>query len=154
MLKRFKHVETVTRDFSKSYKTAISEVLPDARQIVDRFHILKNLTENMTEYLKRRIKDNIRIPDLSTTVITEKEVLNTRERRKIETDLKKWETARGARKLKGDGKNNIEIAKLLQISRPTVINYLHMTEPSIASRPCKLGPYVPRIKLPQINSIR
>lgn len=47
ILRKFKHVETVTRDFSKSYKAAISETLPDARQIVDRFHILKNLMKDM-----------------------------------------------------------------------------------------------------------
>ena len=146
MLRKFKQVETVTRDFSKSYKAAINEALPNARQIVDRFHILKNLTEDMAGYLKRKIKDNIKVPDLSTVPITEKEVLNTRERRKIETGLKKWETAREAQKLKESGKNNTEIAGMLQISRPTVIRYLSMTEPPIASRPCKLDPYVPRIK--------
>ncbi len=146
MLRKFKHVETVTRDFSKSYKAAISEALPNARQIVDRFHILKNLTEDMAGYLKRKIKDNIKVPDLSTVPITEKEVFNTRERRKIETGLKKWETAREAQKLRESGKNNTEIAGMLQISRPTVIKYLSMTEPPIASRPCKLDPYVPRIK--------
>lgn len=145
MLRKFKHVETITRDFSKSYKAAISEALPNARQIVDRFHILKNLTEDMAGYLKRKIKDNIKVPNLSTVPITEKEVFNTRERRKIETGLKKWET-REAQKLRESGKNNTEIAGMLQISRPTVIKYLSMTEPPIASRPCKLDPYVPRIK--------
>lgn len=35
---------------------------------------------------------------------------------------------------------------MLQISRPTVIKYLGMAEPPIASRPCKLAPYIPRIK--------
>ncbi len=146
MLRKFKHVETVTRDFSKSYKAAISEALPNARQIVDRFHILKNLTEDMAGYLKRKIKDNIKVPNLSTVPITEKEVFNTRERRKTETGLKKRETAREAQKLRESGKNNTEIAGMLQISRPTVIKYLSMTEPPIASRPCKLDSYVPRIK--------
>ncbi len=146
MLRKFKHVETVTRDFSKSYKAAISEALPNARQIVDRFHILKNLTEDMAGYLKRKIKDNIKVPNLSIVPITEKEVFNTRERRKTETGLKKWETAREAQKLRESGKNNTEIAGMLQISRPTVIKYLSMTEPPIASRPCKLDSYVPRIK--------
>ena len=31
-------------------------------------------------------------------------------------------------------------------SRPTVIKYLTMTKPPIASRPCKLDPHIPRIK--------
>ena len=74
MLRKFKQVETVTRDFSKPYKAAISEALPNARQIVDRFHILKNLTEDMAGYLKRKMKDNIRILDPAAVPITEKEV--------------------------------------------------------------------------------
>lgn len=146
MLRKFKKVETVTRDFSKAYKAAISEALPDARQIVDRFHILKNLTDDMLDYLKRKVRDKIEVSDLSVVPIQEKEILNTRERRKIETGLKRWEAAREVQKLKESGKNNTEIAKILQISRPTVIKYLGMTGPSIDSRPCKLDPYIPRIK--------
>ena len=87
MLRKFKQAETITRDFSKSYKAVISEALPNAKQIVVRFHILKNLTEDMADYLKRKIRDNIKVPDLSTMPIMGKEVLNTRERRKIETGL-------------------------------------------------------------------
>lgn len=57
MLRKFKQMETVPRGFSKPYEAAISEALPNARQIVDRFHILKNLTEDMAGYLKREIKE-------------------------------------------------------------------------------------------------
>lgn len=153
-LRRFKKVETVTRDFSKTYKAAISEALPDAEQIVDRFHILKNLTEDMSDYMKHKIKDKIKISDPSVVSIWEKEVLNTRERRKIETGLKRWEAAKEAQDLNKSGKNNTEIAKILQISRPTVIKYLNMTEPLIDSRPCKLDPYIPRIKELLLNGYR
>lgn len=72
ILRKFKNVETVTRDFSRTYKAAISEALPNAKQIVDRFHILKNLTEDILEYLKRRMKDKVRIADLSPAPISEK----------------------------------------------------------------------------------
>lgn len=39
VLKFFTNVETVIRDFSFIYKNAISEALPNAKQIVDRFYI-------------------------------------------------------------------------------------------------------------------
>ena len=146
MLWKFKEAVSVTRDFSKTYKAAISEALPEAAQIVDRFHILKNLTEDVQDYLKRKVGDKIKILDSSSVPISEKEVLNTRERRKKETGLKKWEVAREAQRLKGSGRNNTEIARMLRISRPTVIRYLNMTEPPIDSRACKLDPYIPRIK--------
>lgn len=146
MLRKFKSAETVTRDFSKAYRSAINEALPGAEQIVDRFHILKNLTEDMQDYLKSNVRDKIKISGPSSVSMREKEVLNKRERRKIETGLKRWEAAREVQELSRLGKNNTEIARMLQISRPTVIKYLAMTEPPIASRPCKLDPYIPKIK--------
>ena len=45
-LKKFAKVKTVTRDFSQTYKNAINEALPKVKQIVDRFHIFKNLTDD------------------------------------------------------------------------------------------------------------
>ena len=52
-LKLFTKIKTITRDFSQTYKNAINEALPKAIQIVDRFHILKNLTDDLNDYLKK-----------------------------------------------------------------------------------------------------
>ncbi|SFR71090.1 transposase, partial [Anaeromicropila populeti] len=60
-LGQFQNVKTVTRDFSKSYRAAIQKALPHAKQIVDRFHILKILTEHIGEYLKRTEGHNNKI---------------------------------------------------------------------------------------------
>lgn len=95
-LKKSPRVRTVTRDFSKTYKKAIKEALPDAEQIVDRFHILKNLMGHVSDYLKRKVKNRIKVLDPSPVPILEKEILNARERKKVETGLKKWETAKEA----------------------------------------------------------
>lgn len=146
ILRKFKNAKRVTRDFSKSYRFAINEALPGAEQIVDRFHILKNLTEDMQDYLKSNVRDKIKISDLINVSMREKEVLNKRERRKIETGLKRWKVDREVQELSRAGKNNTEIVTKLQISRPMVIKYLTMTESPIASRPCKLDTYIPRIK--------
>ena len=61
ILKKFLNIETVTRDFSITYKNAIEEALPNAKQIVDRFHIEKNFTEDLCNYLKRTVKDRIKL---------------------------------------------------------------------------------------------
>jgi transposase len=66
-LVKFSKVETVTRDFSKAYRAAIKETLPKAKQIIDRFHILKNLTDDVIKYLKKKLKDKIKIFDKSST---------------------------------------------------------------------------------------
>ena len=146
VLKQFKNVETVTRDFSKTYKAAIQKALPNAKQIVDRFHILKNLTDDVIEYLKRKVKNNIKIVDFSVVPVQKKEYLNKREQQKINTGLRKWEIIKEVQRLKAEGKNNSEIARQLQLGRPTVIKYLKITEPPIDSRPCLLDPFIPKIK--------
>ena len=38
-LARNKHVRTVTRDLASAYASAIQEILPDAMQIADMFHL-------------------------------------------------------------------------------------------------------------------
>lgn len=146
MLKKFQNVKTVTRDFSKTYKAAIEEALPNAKQIVDRFHILKNLTDDIGSYIKRVLGDKLKIASSTSQVVCEKEIRNKREQKKVETGMKKWEIIKEAKRMKQAGRNNSEIAHMLHIARPTVIKYLSITEPPIDARPCILDPFVPRIK--------
>lgn len=120
-LKLFKKVKTVTRDFSQTYKNAISEALPKAKQIVDRFHILKNLTDDLNEYIKRNIKETIKMIDVKgKAVIDEAIILNRRQRNKKESAKKKWELIQEVQKLYKEGDNKSTIAKKVKISRQTV----------------------------------
>jgi len=41
------------------YNNAIANAHPEALQISDRFHLLKNLTSYITEYLKKRLKPQV-----------------------------------------------------------------------------------------------
>lgn len=145
-LSQFKNVETVTRDFSKSYRAAIQKALPYAKQIVDRFHILKILTEHIGEYLKRIVDNHIKIVDTSMVPLEKKEFLSERERKKIDTGIRKWEVIKKVHQLKEEGYNNCQIARLLSISRQTVIKYLRISKPPIDTRACILDPFIPRIK--------
>jgi len=62
VVKSNKHIKTVTRDRASAYAKAISEVLPDAMQIADRFHLHQNLLEAITKALGREILATIAIP--------------------------------------------------------------------------------------------
>ena len=44
-------VEVLSRDRSKTYKSAMSEGAPDAIQVADRFHLVKNLSETLAKAL-------------------------------------------------------------------------------------------------------
>ena len=90
-LKLFTKIKTITRDFSQTYKNAINEALPKAIQIVDRFHILKNLTDDLNDYLKRNIADRTKMIDQEGKIGIEEEIiLNKRQRSKKESAERKW----------------------------------------------------------------
>ena len=62
-LKNNRHINTVTRDRAGAYASALSEVLPDAMQIADRFHLHQNLLETIRNVLQGSIPANIKIPE-------------------------------------------------------------------------------------------
>ncbi|MCL2768391.1 MAG: ISL3 family transposase [Synergistaceae bacterium] len=61
-LQNNKHIKAVTRDRASAYAAAIQEVLPDAMQIADRFHLHQNLLEAIQETLKTVVPISIKIP--------------------------------------------------------------------------------------------
>lgn len=61
-LKNNKHVKTVTRDRASAYSSAIQEILPDAMQIADRFHLHQNLLEAVKSTVNSVIPVDVRIP--------------------------------------------------------------------------------------------
>ena len=61
-LKNNKHVKAVTRDRASAYSSAIQEILPDAMQIADRFHLHQNLLEAIKNTVNSVLPVDIRIP--------------------------------------------------------------------------------------------
>lgn len=60
-LKTYPNIRIVSRDGSITYHNAITSAHPDAIQISDRFHLLKNLTSYATDYLKKELKSHMQI---------------------------------------------------------------------------------------------
>ncbi|MFA9466949.1 MAG: ISL3 family transposase [Velocimicrobium sp.] len=61
-LKNNKQVKMVTRDRASAYSTAIKEILPDAMQIADRFHLHQNLLEAIRNTINAVLPVDIKIP--------------------------------------------------------------------------------------------
>ena len=98
--------------------------MPNAKQIVDRFHILKNLTDDLCNYLKRTVSDRIKLykqDDFNT-----KEVLTKRQQDKIDTANRKWELIKEAKQLYQNKHTKTFIAKKLGITRVTLNIYLSL----------------------------
>jgi len=61
-LEQNKHIKAETRDRASSYATAIQEVLPDAMQVADRFHLHQNLLEVIQTALNSIVPLTLKIP--------------------------------------------------------------------------------------------
>ena len=146
-MKKFKNVKTVTRDFSQTYKNAINEALPKVKQIVDRFHIFKNLTDHLSEYIGRTIHGEIKIiSEKNKAVVEEERILNKRQQNKENTAKHKWQIIQEVKRLFKEGYTKAYIIKKLKISRETVIKYLEQDNPPIQSNNSILDKYIPMIK--------
>jgi transposase len=55
-LKAHPSIEIITRDRSKTYASGIVDGAPEATQIADRWHLLKNLHETVEKLLKRQLQ--------------------------------------------------------------------------------------------------
>lgn len=61
--KKHMNITNVTRDRASAYAKVISEIIPDAMQIADRFHLHQNLLDAVKEALKTVIPNEIEIPN-------------------------------------------------------------------------------------------
>lgn len=73
-LSTYKNLKLVSRDGSIIYKKAISESHPNALQVSDRFHLLKNLTDYCKEYLKQKFEINIIIEEKNKIIKKEDKI--------------------------------------------------------------------------------
>ena len=62
-LKKHPRVSVVARDRASAYASAITEILPDAMQVADRFHILQNLLGYLKDIFKADIPPRVFIRD-------------------------------------------------------------------------------------------
>jgi len=61
-LKENKQIRRFTRDRASAYAKAIADILPDAMQIADRFHLHQNMLECIQSILNSELPSRIKIP--------------------------------------------------------------------------------------------
>jgi len=126
LLKKYPYINKVTRDGSKTYALAISEALPNAIQISDRFHLFKNFTDalksDLTLILPAYISNSDRENEKN---IIEHLPLTKKEQDELERHFKKQELAAAIRKRYEEcGRKNI-IQREFDLSYRTVNKYLN-----------------------------
>jgi predicted transcriptional regulator len=123
-LKKNKQVKIVSRDRAGSYAAAISEILPDAIQVADRFHIYHNLLIAVKEAINGILPDKVLITDEPTNIETEKK-LSLRAIEAQEKEIRRKEIILEARRLFQEEKlSKVEICTKLGITYKRLRKYL------------------------------
>jgi transposase len=122
-LKKYPNLQLVSRDGSHIYSAVIHEAHPNAIQVSDRFHLLKNLSEAVEKYMLRLFPARLEIPATKFTQNPEMQaLLDTRNR---------YERIMFVRKKKSEGLTALEIALLMHASLSTITKYLQMKKEDI-----------------------
>lgn len=116
----------VARDGSLSYRQAISTTSADIIQVTDRFHLLKNLYEQMKNALGRILPANWS-PPLKTIESGVQPIIQ--EPPLTEKEQQKWELIQTIQRLHQEGHSGRQLSKQFQLSRNTIKKYLHVTAP-------------------------
>lgn len=120
-LKTYPNLKVISRDEAQTYCSGTRKTHPDAIQVSDRFHLLKNLSDVVEEYLYRLFPSRLVIP--ATTVNPEMQALyDTRSRA---------ERIAFAHKKRAAGYTINDIALLLHSATTTVKKYLVIPEDEI-----------------------
>ncbi|MGV8964400.1 MAG: ISL3 family transposase [Candidatus Saccharimonadaceae bacterium] len=132
-LKQHPEIVTVTRDRASSYSCAVTETFPNAIQVADRFHLLKNLSDSVYDVIRHEYSSlaNSLIEDSSTTEMispndSDKELINVPHQEKgVRNDFFKARFEKVKQMQKEDYKLKA-IAKALHMSRNVVRRYARM----------------------------
>lgn len=119
-LKTFPNIQVVSRDGSLTYSSAISDSHPNAIQVSDRFHLLKNLSEALEKYMLRLFPARLEIPRTEISQTPEmKALLDTRNRA---------QRIRFAKRKHSEGFTISEIALVMHASISTIRKYISIRE--------------------------
>jgi transposase len=153
-------IEVVTRDRSGEYREAVTQALPDAIQIADRWHLLKNLGQAVQRHITRRYKVLSQVVAYSISGQTDPNI-KTKQRRYDrgpagdmihEARTEKREALFAAVKARrAEGAYITNIAKEFNLSRPTVIKWTNYdTLPPDArgrfKNKCLIDDYIPYLQ--------
>lgn len=126
-LKTYPNLQIISRDGAQAYASASTNSHPEALQISDRFHLLKNLSEAVEKYMRRLFPSRLEIPTTTAAQSPEMQALyDTRNR---------VERIKFAKKKRMEGYTINDIALLLHSSVTTISKYLAIPEEEIPEEP-------------------
>jgi transposase len=156
-LKEHPEISCVTRDRSYTYKNAIENILPNAVQIADRWHLIKNLLETIQLFLLNHNQMLIETAkSISAEFVIEKSCIpeiakepEIKSKKDTETKYrrdKKLQRFNKVKTLSSKGLTPGEIEKKVKISRKTLLKYLSMESLPEDIRHSKLHEFKPYLE--------
>jgi len=144
-LSHHKEIEYVTRDRATAYASAITKAIPEAKQIADRFHLVKNLSDAIQEeirqeysYLKTvckaihaKTESEIPLDDIAMNLDSMNGAKENIEQMISSGMIEKGEKLVQMIKMRGNGHSISEIARKTKTNWRTVEKYLEHGIPSI-----------------------
>jgi transposase len=152
-LKAHPEVEVVTRDRSTEYARGVTMGAPDVVQVADRWHVLGNLREALERLLDRLRSQLLALP-LESEHSSQPLQSIDRDRRRGTKDQARQQASRvqrytryaGVKRLQAEGRNILQIARELKLSRQTVRKYMASQRfpdyPQLRQQRSILDPYV------------
>lgn len=154
-LAQYPSVHVVARDRSETYAAASAQGAPQATQIVDRFHLRKNLGEALERFLLTKgsclrqvtlaptAEDTATAPPAEAPHAPHLQQLAEASQHRLARRVEQYHTVHD---LHDRGVDMLHIAQAVGVSRPTVYRYLHLPEPPQPKRAPRrralLDPYV------------
>jgi transposase len=156
-------IEVLSRDRSKTYKSAMTAGAPDAIQVADRFHLVKNLSETLEQAFgsyrselkaAEQSQHQATVADaLEETVLAVPQPTATEKSQQQirQNQQRKIEHQRTIKSLRAQGWSRATIAQTLGVSLKTVQRYRRLPDfPEIPSRRPTFGrslldPYKPQL---------
>lgn len=110
-MKSYPGITVVSRDGSSSYKRAIADAHPNAIQVSDRFHLIQNLTDRITQYLKTHLPINVPVKDFVGSEKASLHLTKSKENRQLLFE----EKIRRTQALRQNGWRKMEICRELNM---------------------------------------
>ena len=122
MVKTYPNIELISRDGASICSKAATESHPGAKQVTDRFHLIKSLSEAVDAFLTREYSSRIAIPRTEKKSIEIEALYSTANRS---------QRIRFAKAKRNEGMTESEIASLLHSATLTVRRYLAIPDEEI-----------------------
>lgn len=136
-------VEIISRDLAGSYAQGAKKGAPKARQVADRFHLLKNLGENLEGFFsgqKEALKEAIQsasAPSAKPVTVSAPWHTGMTKQQEAKSQQQHQERVERYHKIYDLSKKKVDVANIARqvgMSRRSVYSYLHMKEPPERTR--------------------